>query len=156
MRRFVLLVSALAVWIASAPRIAGQSDRTVRIHGTALDEVRRWDNYIVQRERSGELRRRVLDRDPALPGRVVERFDQFHPGVRFWGGDIVRASEGSLARAIFGSLTPDLDVSIQPSQSVDDARRVLLRDAGATASLLRDPALVIVGTDNGEYHLAYM
>jgi bacillolysin len=157
MKRLPLLMSSLvALSMGLQPRVAGQSELTVRVHATSIDDLRRWDTYLVQRARSGELRRRMLDRDPALPARTVERFEQFHRGVRIWGAEIVRDSEGTLPRAIFGALEPDLNVSVDPSQSVDDARSTLLRDAGQSATLLTNPELLIVRTDNGQYRLAYM
>ena len=157
MRRLLLSVSAVvALSIGFEPRIVGQSDRTIRIHGTSIDDLRRWDSYVVQRQRSGDLRRRMLDRDPALPGRTVERFDQFHRGVRIWGAEVVRDSEGSLPRAIFGVVAPDLDLPVDPSQTADAARAAVLRGTGADAALLREPELVILRTDDGDYRLAYM
>lgn len=157
MRHVLLALSAVViVLLGFEPRIVGQSDRTIRIHGTSSDDLRRWDAYVTQRERSGELRRRLVDRDPALPSRTVERFEQFHRGVRIWGAEIVRDSEGTLARAIFGAVAPDLDLPVTPSLSADDGLAALLRSAGPSGTVLRQPELVIVGTDAGEYRLAYM
>jgi bacillolysin len=157
MRRLALGIAVSAgVWLGFQPSVLSQAERTIRIHGTSADDLRRWDAYVIQRERSGELRRRTAERDPAMPGRTVERLDQFHRGVRIWGSEIVRDLDGTQARAIFGVLAPDLNLAVDPALSADEVRPALLRDAGNDATLLTEPELLIVSTDDGEYRLAYM
>lgn len=110
---------------------------------------------MTQRERAGELRLRSVVSDPALPARSVERFDQYHRGVRIWGADIVRDSERGVPRSIFGEIAPDLTLSVEPSLDAQGARRALLRAGTTDAALLTEPELVVLPLDNGSHRLAY-
>ncbi len=126
------------------------------VQATDLAQLRTWDAFVTAESRTGDLRLRSVVRDPLLPARVVERFDQFHNDVRIWGADIVRDSERGVPHSIFGELaSPDLQLSTDPALSVEDARAALLRLGGLDALLLVSPELVIARLDSGEYRLAY-
>ena len=118
-------------------------------------DLRARDRYITQAERSGQLRARTVDLDAALPQRVVERYDQFHDGVRIWGADMVRDSERGVPMSIFGSPSADLALSVEPAVSESAAREALKRISGDDALLLREPELVILPLDTGDVRLAY-
>jgi bacillolysin len=129
---------------------------TLSIQTASLDQLRTWDAFVTQESRSGNLRLRSAIRDPLLPERVVERFDQFHNGVKVWGTDIVRDSERGVPISVFGELaSPDLQISTQPALSSDDARARLLRAGGSEARILGSLELVIVEVETGVYRLAY-
>ena len=126
------------------------------IRATDVADLRTWGAFVTAESRSGSLRLRSTVRDPLLPTRVVERFDQFHHGIRIWGADIVRDSERGVPQSVFGEVaSPDLPLSTAPDLSVADARAALIRLGGADALLLASPELVLARIDSGEYRLAY-
>ena len=125
------------------------------VHATGLAELRTWDAFVTNGARSGDLRLRSLDRDPALPARLIERFDQYYQAVPIWGADIVRDSERGVPHSIFGVVSPDLTLSVDPSLASGAAREALLRIGGNAPTLLTRPELVIVRLDSGEHRLAY-
>ena len=87
------------------------------------------DQRVDRMMRGDELRvRRIVD-DLLLPGRVHERLDQFHDGVRVFGGDIARQTQGGLTVSIFGTIHPDIDIDVSPAISADDVRAIV--DASA-------------------------
>ncbi len=80
-----LLLSALFVSVfcfAVQPRGSAQQPAHLSIQATDLPQLQTWDAFVIDGSRTGDLRRRSLIVDPLLPARVVERFDQFHNGVK--------------------------------------------------------------------------
>jgi thermolysin len=161
MRKDILVVVAGAVAL-SVVNVSSEQQlnpdppaRVLAIHATDLGELRTWDDFVVKGVRSGGLRLRSVDRDPALPTRVVERFEQFHNGVPIWGADVVRDSEGSVSHSIFGMLSPDLSLSTQPRLSAEGAMSAMLAPGGVDSVVYVEPRLVILRLDNGEHRLAY-
>lgn len=142
------------VFLVPSP-MAAQRPAPIRVRATSVSELRQWDGYVTDRARDGQLQLRLADHDPSLPMRTVERFDQFHEGVRIWGADVVRDSERGVAVSIFGELAPDLNMSVEPSLSARAARDALLRTGGDGAVLLKAPELVIIPIASGDYRLAY-
>ncbi len=133
-----------------------QQSSVLRINAVSNEALRQWDAYVTQRERSGELRVRTVDRDPSVPSHTVERFQQYHEGVPVWGAEVVRDSERGVPLSIFGSLSPDLALSVEPSLSVEAARAALLAIGASDAALLKEPQLVILRLEtSGEHRLAY-
>jgi Zn-dependent metalloprotease len=132
------------------------SSGAVSVRATTVAELRAWDTFVTAGDRSGGLRVHAAQRDPDFPARVIERYDQFHNGVRIWGADIVRGSERGVPYSVFGELaSPDLQLSTDPALSLDEARTALLRLGGPDARLLVEPELVIIRLDSGDYRLAY-
>ena len=123
----------------------------VRITATAGAELRLWDDYLITHERSGSLRVRTTRPDPDLPSRTIERFDQFHNGVRIWGADIVRNSERDNPISIFGSIADGLTLSVTPTLTSADAARIL----GAPVRLMTSPELIVLQLPTGGFALAY-
>lgn len=129
---------------------------TLTIQTANFDQLRMWDAFITQESRSGNLRLHSSVRDPLLPERIVERFDQFLNGVKVWGADIVRDSERGVPISVFGELaSPDLQISTQPAMSSEAARARLLQAAGTNARILGSLELVIVQVETEVYRLAY-
>jgi Zn-dependent metalloprotease len=155
------IVGAVAFWLAEALLAAQQpnppqsSTAAVCVEATNAADLRIWDTFVTSSARSGALRVRSVERDPALPSRTVERFEQFYQGVRIWGSDIVRDSEGGVALSIFGILAPDLALSVDPSLTLAAARDTLSKLVTPDPLLLTSPELVIVGLDGSGYRLAY-
>ncbi|MEQ1896597.1 MAG: M4 family metallopeptidase [Vicinamibacterales bacterium] len=125
------------------------------ILGNQVQELRQADTFITDGARRGTLRLRSVVPDLAVQGRVVERFEQFHQGVRIWGADIVRDSERGVPLSIFGMLSPDLTLSVEPSLTPSAARDALRQLAVNDSSLLAVPELVVVRLDDGTHRLAY-
>lgn len=157
----VAVIGALAFWLSDGASLAQHvpenpgppSERP--IHATTLSDLRLWDAFVTDGSRSGSLRLQSIARDPMVPSRTVERFEQFHQGVRIWGADVVRDSEDGVAMSIFGVLSPDIEISTTPAVSSESAREALLKLTGGEPMLFADPELVVVQLDNGDYRLAY-
>jgi len=141
--------------IAAQDRSAAQRADVLRVRATSDADIRTWDAFVTARERAGDLRPLSSDRDPALPGRTIERLQQYHNGVPIWGTDVVRDSENGVTRSLFGELSPDLTISTDPQLSADAAGARMLANASADATLLRGPELTIVRLVDGDYRLAY-
>ena len=162
MKRLLLgiLVACLGSLILQHGSSAQQTSETpstspLSIRATTVAELRAWDAFLNEGSRSGNLRLRSQVRDPLLPSRVVERFDQFHNGVRIWSADVVRDSDRGVPLSIFGELSPPLTLSTKPGLSVEEARATLLRLGGADALLLEEPELLIWRSDSGGHRLSY-
>lgn len=96
---------------------------------------------------------RTSRQDPDLPARTIERLDQFHDGVRIWGGDVVRNLERGVAISTYGAVAPDLTLSVTPAISVTDAAR-LIGEAGG-GPLMTKLELVVLPVPDGGFALAY-
>ena len=151
--QIALLALALA-WVLQA---SGEAQRgpAPQIQATSVGDLRSWDAYITERTRSGELRVRAVERDPLLPSRTIERFEQFHEGVRVWGAGVTRDAEQGVPISIFGVLSPDLELPVTPTLAEALAREALLAVGGDQASLQGAVELVILRRDDGEHRLAY-
>lgn len=129
---------------------------TLSIQTVSVDQLRTWDAFITQQSRSGNLRLHALTRDPLLPERIVERFDQFHNGVKVWAADVVRDSERGVPISVFGELvSPNLAISTQPTLSSDDATARLLLAGGDDGRILGPVELVVMHVETDVYRLAY-
>src|SRR5262245_2785842 len=153
-RALLLAVIGLIFW-GLQPRSSAQQATTLHIQAVTADQLRQWDTYVTQRERSGDLRIRSVTQDPMLPSRRLERLQQFHDGVPIWGSELVRESDGGLPTALFGELSSDLDLSVDPTLSFQTASDRLKGPLGDAATLGSQVDLVIVRVDSGEYKLAY-
>src|SRR6187402_2075384 len=153
MKRLTASAAAAVVLALSLESGSAQQPSILRISATRLDELRRWDGYVSARERAGELKTLRVDRDPSVPGRAIERLQQYHQGVPVWGAQVVRDASSGVAESIFGELSASLTLATDPVLSLNDARTHLLDSAGAT--LLRQPQLVVLPMAGGEARLAY-
>ena len=150
-----LIPLAIAFALCQAPGTAQQPGNTLAIQAVAPQDLRTWDAFVTSGIRAGDLRLLSTSVDPSLPGRSIERFQQFQNGVRIWGADLVRDAEGGIAHAIFGELAQNLSVATTPALSIEQARDLVLEWAGPSSALLREPELVVLRTAAGEYRLAY-
>ncbi|MDA1095371.1 MAG: M4 family metallopeptidase [Acidobacteria bacterium] len=161
----LLLTATCVTWVLSAhtagqtagslPALVGQSARAFSVLGTDLALLRQMDQFVTYGARQGALRLHAATRDPALPTRTVERYEQFYQGVRVWGGDVIRDADRGVPISIFGALAPDLSFSVTPTLTADGAGATFLRLGGSNAALLTTPDLVVALTDAGDYRLAY-
>lgn len=160
MWRHRLIALPVGILITTNPPtvVGAQGQKPVplqHVHATLNDDLRPWDRYIAQGERSGALRVRISRQDPDVLERRIERLDQYHQGVRIWGADIVRNSERGVPASIFGVVAPEITISTEPQLSAAQAAAAMMQSAGPGAALLRDPELLVLPLDSGEYRLAY-
>ena len=155
MFRHCLVVLAVGLVVVTAPRsltvsAQGAASTPLRhVNATRVDDLRTWERYLVDSERSGLLRLRTSREDPDMPARRVERLDQYHNGVRIWGADVVRNSERGVPASIFGVLAPDLSLSTDPGLTADQAVTAMLRVAGPDSSVLRESELLVLPLASG-------
>ena len=99
----VVAVAVLVTSEASAQQPGGTepSRGVLTVQASRSVELSGWNTFIADGARAGTLHMRSVDIDPALPSRVVERFEQLHRGVRIWGADIIRDSQQGVPLSIF-------------------------------------------------------
>jgi thermolysin len=150
---FLLIASAIVLFHEPG---AAQQAATLAVQATSVPEIRAWDRYVAQATQEGALRLKSVIRDPDTNAPSIERFEQSHRGVPIWGAEIVRRSDRGVTQWLFGSLAPALNLSTDPGLTVEMARARVLDIAGSGASLLRQPALVVIAVQSRQtYHLAY-
>ena len=147
----VLVATLVALGLVGRPLRAQMRTRT--ISATSFADLRSWDATVDRMKRDDSLRVRRTIEDTALPGRVHERLEQFHRGVRVYGGDIARQTDHGVTISIFGTLYEGLDLDVDPTLSIDDLNAVLERETGVAPG--RMPELVILPDDAGRYRLTY-
>jgi bacillolysin len=151
-------IVALCVALAGSGILAGRAEAQMRPAAVAAnrvnsDELRAWDQQIDQMLRARDLRVRETQKDALVAGRQHERLDQYHHGVRIFGGDVTRqfAADGTVSA--FGVLHTGLDIDVTPRLSVEAARQAIA--AAASGEFFgADAELVVLPLPDG-YHLAY-
>jgi thermolysin len=145
-----------SAWTGARTPALAQGNAALSVQATTTSgELRSWDAFIDQRQRTGDLRVRKTDGDPMVPSRTLERLQQFHRGVPIWGAEVVRDSERGVTMSLFGVLSPDLDLAVEPSLSAAQGRARLAALDAAGASVPGPVELVIVRVEGGEHRLAY-
>ena len=98
---------------------------------------------------------RLQRADTLIPGRTMEQLDQYHNGVRVWGGGVARQLDSSsIAMSVFGSLYDGISVATVPALTPEDARDVISGLSGVDLGA-RIPELVVLPLDGGGYALTY-
>jgi Zn-dependent metalloprotease len=138
-----------------APAQDSRQARPREIGATRAADLRTWDAEIGRMMRGGELRLRASEDDHLRGGRRHQRLDQYHRGVRVFGGEIVRQLEGTELISAFGTVYPAIDVDTTPTLSGQDASAAALRIAGLREAPNRLPDLLVVPRDAGGFALAY-
>lgn len=155
--RSALAASAavLAVAFLSAPRPVAQVDTRgpIRVTAASPGELRQWTPLVDSLRRSGELRVRPRRPDLVLGDRSHERADQYHRGVRVFGGDVVLQMEGGQVLSIFGTLHRGVDVDPTPAVDATAALAAVARRGAAPHPA--PPELVVLRQDGGTYALAW-
>ena len=147
---------AAAISVFSLLGTAQQTATTHTIAATTVRELRVWDSFVTSALRTGALRTTSRLSDPAVRSRVIERFAQFHDGVRVWGSDLVRDSDdGGLAQSIFGELVSNLTVATTPTLTALEAEAAMAVLAAPGGVVLERAELVLAPLDSGEYRLSY-
>jgi thermolysin len=154
-RALVILavLSAALLFPAHPSAQAGASRHAVTASGAR--EARAWDVQITRMLRDGQLRSRGEVADLQMEGRSHERLDQFHQGVRVFGGELVRQSDSGQTVSVFGSFYTGIRVDTEPTLSPGDAADIAAELTGAAVGPESTPELVVLPKDEGGYLLAY-
>jgi len=150
----ILAVLSAALLIPAHPSAqAGASRHAV----TASDarEARAWDAQITRMLRDGQLRSRGEEADLLEEGRSHERFDQYHQGVKVFGGELVRQADGGQTVSVFGLVYTGIRIDAEPTLSPLDAAAIVEEMTGAVVGPDLAPELVVLPTDQDGYVLAY-
>src|SRR5262245_383579 len=119
--------------------------------GTA---VRSWDSTVDSMVREGSLRLRRSGGDTLMSDRVHERLNQYYKGIRVHGGDIARQTDRGVTVSIFGTVYPDINLSVDPGLTTSDAAAIVKRESGVDLGPSKMPQLLVLPKDDG-YRLVY-
>jgi thermolysin len=150
----IALRIGLAAIAALAPIRAAAQGRPTAVAATrASGELRAVDELVDQMIRSRALVLTEIPRDPLMPDRQHQRFEQYVRGVRVVGGDFTRqiASDGTVS--VFGMLHSDVNMNLTPALAAERAR-LAIGNAVSGEAFGADPELVVLPMSDG-YHLAY-
>ena len=146
-------VIGLAAIFVPLDRIAakqpGRGLLTIRPGSVA--ELREWAPRIDSLRRSGDLRLRIRRDDLIVSGRIHERYDQFHRGIRVVGADVAEQLNRGQMVSAFGNIYEGIDIDTSPSIDADRARQTVEERAGVEIG--RAPELVVLPRgEGGESH----
>lgn len=147
----------LAAALALVPRAlrAQEAPGLLRVQPGSISELREWDTRVDAMLRGGDLKVRRVFEDPLLPGRRHERADQYHRGIRVFGGDVARQTDRGQTVSVFGMLYSGIDLDPTPRLSASDAQAAIERLSGVTLGATRMPELMILPRPEGGYVLTY-
>jgi len=118
-------------------------------------DVRLWDAQISRMVRDGRLRSRGEEADLVLGGRSHERLDQYHQGVKVFGGELVRQADGGQTVSVIGALYAGISLDVEPVLGPQDAAAIVADMTGVSVGPDRAPELIVLPTDEGGYALTY-
>jgi len=154
-RRRWLLLLVVACLALPGPTLA-QSPRGARlITAVGGADLRDMDVEVTRMERARSLVLRSRESDTLLSGRTIDRFDQYHRGVRVVGGELVRLEADGQTQSVFGALYPGIAIDTDPTVSAVDATEILAQLTGVMLPAARAPELVVLPLDAGGFALAY-
>jgi len=147
----LVCVTAATVLLSSGHPPAAQTRVSLQtITAGSPQAVREWDALTAAMLRSGELRVRNTREDTLLPGRTIERSDQYYRGVRVFGGDVARQLDAQGAvQSIFGTVYAGIAISADPKIEADDVRTRVAALAGQAQPDAVAPELVVLPRDDG-------
>ncbi|MEO6213913.1 MAG: M4 family metallopeptidase [Vicinamibacterales bacterium] len=138
------------------PAHAQARDRHAQVLAArSLTELRADDERVMRMMRGGELRLRERRADLLVAGRFIERSDQFHRGVRVFGGDVARQVSAGQTVSVFGTLYAGIEVDTAPEVGEREARAVIEARTGVSLGRSRDPELVVLPLPSGGYALTW-
>lgn len=145
--------AAVLFWL---PPAMAQGRRTIpSINPTSVTELRAQDDRIARMLRRGDLRRRRSGLDTLVPGNRIERIDQYHRGVRVFGGDVARQVSRGQVISMLGTLYDGIAVDTNPVVSEPSARRLVEARTGVRLGEPRAGELVVLPRETGQYALAW-
>jgi hypothetical protein len=120
------ILATLAIGLSVPVHPSAQGAAGVRaVSATAARDVREWDTQITRMLRDDQIRSRAEDADPLVEGRTVERLDQYHRGVRVFGGELVRQAEGGQTVSVFGALYAGIRIDVDPTVGPSDVTDII-------------------------------
>ncbi len=149
-----LAVSATLLAQGGAPP-QNPTARSIGVTTQDRSALRTWDATVDRLIRAGELMVRKVRSDTQIEGRSHERYDQYHQGVRVFGGDISRQVAGGATESIFGTLHTITNLTTRAKLSADDAREGFKKLSDQPLPDTREIELVILPKDDGGYALTY-
>jgi bacillolysin len=151
-----LTCSGFAASMTGTFGLGAQGRRAVpAIDPSSVTELRAHDERITRMLRQGTLRVRDSRPDKLLPGRRIERADQYHRGVRVFGANVARQVWRGQTLSTLGVLYDDVDIDTQATIAEPDARRTVEGITGVRLGPARRGELVVLPRDTGEYALAW-
>ena len=143
--------------VPSAQTAAPAPGRAAMFASSSAQALREWDTVTQAMLRSGELRVRQVRDDTQLPGRVTERADQYHRGVRVFGADISRQIDAQgVVLSVFGNVYEGIDVPTDPRLAPEDVRKRVDALAGTEQAEDNAPELMVLPRDGGaSFRLAW-
>lgn len=159
-RRLRPAAAAATVWLlvsgATTPPTTAQGPRGARqVSAGSIGQLREWDRRIDGMLRTGELRVRDRRDDTIVAGRTHERADQFHDGVRVFGGDVARQLRSGQTVSVFGTVYEGIAIETTPALSEDRAREIVAAETGADAASAPPAELTVLPLDRGGYALTW-
>lgn len=152
--RVLSVRSALGVLVMLVAQTAFAQE--IRVTPRGLGALRDWDRRVVADVRSGDLRLRASRADELIDGRHHERYDQYYRGVRVHGGDIARQRTSiGQTMSVFGTLYDGITIDPEPIVSQADAKRRIEALGGTELGESRQPELLVLPLENGEYALTW-
>jgi bacillolysin len=144
------LTAALGLLFDPAPAAQAPAGRRATIASGQAQSLRQWDAATQAMLRSGELRVRRVRDDSLMPGRSIERDDQYHRGVRVFGADISRQMDSQgVVLSMFGNLYMGIDIPVNPNLDADAVRARVADLAGVEQGVDNEPELVVLPRDDG-------
>lgn len=129
--------------------------RNAAADNVSLQTLRSWDQRITALARTGDMRRVAAVSDGEVAGRVQERFEQRHRGVRVFGADVTRQLNAfGQAESVFGAIYPDITIDTTPRLDQTEAE-AQLGVKGAVLHGRGGAELVVLPMDDGSYRLTW-
>jgi bacillolysin len=156
-RTIVPCAAVAALLFGSTSQLAGQAPLengrsfSIAASGDALPEaLDRIDAMLSD----GQLDIAAISDDTMIPGRAVERLDQFHEGLPIFGGQVARQMDGRAIVSVTGRLYEAVDVDLTASISPERATALAADSVGRGANVRGETILGILPVD-GAYRLVY-
>jgi bacillolysin len=148
--------ATLAVIVLCSSDPVAQGRRTVPdVMPRTIGELRMQDARIDRMMRDGNLRVRDSVADTLVPGRRIERTDQYYRGVRVFGAGVARQLASGQTVSIFGTVYDDIAVDPSPRVSELEARARVETTTGVRLGVARAGELIILPGESGGHRLAW-
>jgi Zn-dependent metalloprotease len=151
----VMVCAALASVLVWIPLRAQGRRVSPTINPSSVTELRAQDERVRQMLRQGALRVRDSRPDKLVPGRRIERVNQYHRGVRVFGADVARQLSGGQVISMLGTMYDDIAIDTDPALGAADAHRVVEARTGVTLGAARTGELVVFPRAAGDYVLTW-
>jgi bacillolysin len=149
----VCAAALVATGLPHGPTHAQTRQEQTILAPRSLPELRAQDTRVQQMMRGGELRIRESRTDRMMTGRTIERADQYHQGIRVFGGGVTRQVASGQTVSVFGTLYDGIQIDTGPAVAEIDARRTI---ATRTGQPLGAPGeLVVLPLENGGYAVTW-